>query len=66
MENGLLDEFRLWLHPLFVGKGTSDDVLFPKGPPTQFEVARGDDETAGALPVGRPGLAKSQRALAPP
>ena len=38
MENGLLDELRLWLHPLFVGKGTTDDVLFPKGPPTQFEL----------------------------
>jgi dihydrofolate reductase len=38
MEHGLLDELRLWFHPLFVGKGTSDDVLFPKGPPTQFEL----------------------------
>lgn len=38
MENGLLDELRVWLHPLFVGKGTTDDVLFPKGPPTQFEL----------------------------
>jgi dihydrofolate reductase len=36
MENGLLDEIRLWVHPLFVGKGTNDDLLFPKGPPTQF------------------------------
>jgi len=36
MEHGLLDELRLWIHPLFVGKGSSDDVLFPKGPPTQF------------------------------
>ena len=38
MENGLLDQLRVWLHPLFVGKGTTDDVLFPKGPPTQFEL----------------------------
>jgi dihydrofolate reductase len=36
MEHGLLDELRLWIHPLFVGKGSTDDVLFPKGPPTQF------------------------------
>ena len=28
---------RLWLHPLFVGQGSSDDLLFPKGMPTQFE-----------------------------
>jgi hypothetical protein len=38
MEHDLLDELRLWFHPLFVGKGTSDDLLFPKGPPTQFEL----------------------------
>jgi dihydrofolate reductase len=36
MEHGLLDELRLWFHPLFVGKGSADDVLFLKGPPTQF------------------------------
>jgi dihydrofolate reductase len=38
MEHGLVDELRLWIHPLFVGKGSTDDVLFPKGPPTQFEL----------------------------
>jgi len=38
LEHGLLDELRLWLHPLFVGKGTSDDVLFPKSRPTHFEL----------------------------
>jgi dihydrofolate reductase len=38
MEHGLLDVLRLWIHPLFVGRGTSDDVLFPKGPPAQFEL----------------------------
>jgi dihydrofolate reductase len=38
MEHGLLDELRLWFHPLFVGRGTSDDLLFPKGPATQFEL----------------------------
>jgi dihydrofolate reductase len=36
MQHGLLDELRLWIHPLFVGTGSTDDVLFPKGPPTQF------------------------------
>jgi dihydrofolate reductase len=38
MEHGLLDELRLWFHPLFVGTGTSDDLLFAKAPPTQFEL----------------------------
>jgi dihydrofolate reductase len=37
MQHGLLDELRLWIHPLFVGKGGTEDLLFPKGPPTQFE-----------------------------
>ena len=38
MEHGLLDELRLWIHPLFVGRGTLHDLLFPKGPATQFEL----------------------------
>jgi dihydrofolate reductase len=38
MQRGLLDELRLWIHPLFVGTGNSDDLLFPKGPPTQFQL----------------------------
>ena len=38
MEHGLLDELRLWIHPLFVGKGSTGDLLFPKGPPTHFEL----------------------------
>jgi len=38
MEHGLLDELRLWIHPLFVGTGGTEDLLFPKGPPTQFEL----------------------------
>jgi dihydrofolate reductase len=36
LEHGLLDELTFWVHPLFVGSGSPDDVLFPKGPPTQF------------------------------
>jgi dihydrofolate reductase len=36
MEHRLIDELRLWIHPIFVGKGSLDDVLFLKGPPTQF------------------------------
>src|SRR5690349_12835494 len=38
MQHGLLDELRLWIHPLFVGKGDPEDVLFPKGPETQFQL----------------------------
>jgi hypothetical protein len=32
----LLDELRLWIHPFFVGNGNADDLLFAKGPSTQF------------------------------
>jgi dihydrofolate reductase len=28
MENGLLDELRLWVHPFFVGRGGPDDLLY--------------------------------------
>ena len=38
MEHGLLDELRLWIHPLFVGTGTPDDLLFAKAPATHFEL----------------------------
>lgn len=38
MQHGLLDELRLWIHPSFVGQGTSDDLLFPRGPATQFNL----------------------------
>jgi dihydrofolate reductase len=38
MQHGLLDELILWIHPLFVGKGGPEDVLFPKGPETQFQL----------------------------
>jgi dihydrofolate reductase len=39
MEHGLLDELRLWIHPLFVGTGTAGDLLFGKGPETHFQLA---------------------------
>ena len=39
MQHGLLDELRLWVHPLFVGKGTAEDVLFGKAPETHFQLA---------------------------
>jgi dihydrofolate reductase len=28
LEHGLLDELRLWVHPLFVGRATTDDLMF--------------------------------------
>ncbi|HEX6522063.1 MAG TPA: dihydrofolate reductase family protein [Streptosporangiaceae bacterium] len=37
LEHGLLDELRLWVHPLFVGRATSADLLFRPGATAQLE-----------------------------
>jgi dihydrofolate reductase len=36
MGAGLLDELRLWVHPFFVGTGTSADLLYRPGSSRQF------------------------------
>jgi dihydrofolate reductase len=33
---GLLDRLRLWLHPLLIGRGGPDDLLFGDAPTTRF------------------------------
>jgi dihydrofolate reductase len=38
LEHGLLDEMRLWLHPLFVGSGGMADLLFPNSVPATLEL----------------------------
>jgi dihydrofolate reductase len=38
MREGLLDELRLWLHPFFVGNGTTNDLLYQAGSSGQFEL----------------------------
>jgi dihydrofolate reductase len=38
MEHGLLDELRLWVHPLFVGKARPEDLIYRDGPPAIFEL----------------------------
>jgi len=39
LEHGLLDELRLWIHPLFVGRATADDLIFRPGATAQLELA---------------------------
>jgi dihydrofolate reductase len=39
LEHGLLDELRLWVHPLFVGQATSDDLLFRPSATAHLELA---------------------------
>jgi dihydrofolate reductase len=38
MEHGLLDELRLWVHPIFVGSGSPEDLLFRKVPQTRLDL----------------------------
>ena len=39
LEHGLLDELRLWVHPLFVGQATPTDLLFRPSATAQLELA---------------------------
>ena len=36
--HGLLDELRLWVHPLFVGRATTEDLMFRPAATAQFEL----------------------------
>jgi dihydrofolate reductase len=39
LEHGLLDELRLWVYPLFVGRATTDDLMFRPTATAQLELA---------------------------
>ena len=38
MEQGLLDELRLWVHPLFAPKGEPDELIHRDGPGALFDL----------------------------
>lgn len=38
LAHGLLDELRLWVHPLFLGSGGPQDLLFRNGPRTKLNL----------------------------
>jgi dihydrofolate reductase len=38
LEHGLLDELRLWVHPLILGRGEAGDLLFGAVPATGFRL----------------------------
>ncbi|MGH3273899.1 MAG: dihydrofolate reductase family protein, partial [Streptosporangiaceae bacterium] len=40
LEHGLLDELRLWIHPLFVGNAAPADLLFRPAATAQMELAK--------------------------
>ncbi|TDD80708.1 dihydrofolate reductase family protein [Actinomadura rubrisoli] len=39
VDNGLLDELRLWIHPVIVGSGDPAELLAPAGYSASFELA---------------------------
>jgi dihydrofolate reductase len=39
LERGMLDELRLWFHPLILGRGEPGDLLFGEVPATGFRLA---------------------------
>jgi dihydrofolate reductase len=38
LEHGLLDELRLWVHPLILGRGSPSDLLFGPSPAVGFNL----------------------------
>jgi dihydrofolate reductase len=38
LEHGLLDELRLWVHPLILGRGSASDLLFGAAPSVGFDL----------------------------
>ena len=39
LEHGLLDELRLWVHPLFFGQASADELMFRPAATAQLELA---------------------------
>lgn len=49
MGAGLLDELRLWIHPFFVGSGTSADLLYRPASSGRFTLADSTTLDSGIL-----------------
>jgi dihydrofolate reductase len=49
LEHGLLDELRLWVHPLIVGTGRPSDLLFGATAATAFELTGTTTLTDGVV-----------------
>ncbi|MFD0691758.1 dihydrofolate reductase family protein [Actinomadura fibrosa] len=49
VENGLLDELRLWIHPVLVGPGDPEGLLGATGFAATFELAETETFTTGVI-----------------
>ncbi len=49
LAHGLLDELRLWVHPLFVGHGGPSDLLYRDNDLTQFDLVASQPLTSGIV-----------------
>ena len=49
MAAGLLDELRLWVHPFFLGTGTTSDLLYQAGSSGSFELTDSTTLKSGAV-----------------
>jgi hypothetical protein len=47
LENGLLNEFRIWLHPVLSGKAKPDDLLYRDFSQTKFTLTGTDAHSTG-------------------
>jgi hypothetical protein len=52
LEHGLLDELRLWVHPLIVGSGSPSDLLFGATPAVGFDLADATTLSDGTVILG--------------
>jgi len=49
LEHGLLDELRLWVHPLILGAGSPSDLLFGHVPAVGFRLAEATPLSDGTV-----------------
>ncbi len=52
LEHGLLDELRLWVHPLVLGRGEPGDLLFGSVPPVGFRLTEATSLSNGIVILG--------------
>jgi dihydrofolate reductase len=49
IENGLLDELHLWLHPVLSGKAKPEDLIYRDFPQTEFDLAGTHTHASGVI-----------------